>query len=111
MKISPINTYSNTTFSSQRGVHEKDGKYSKHSTIGKTVGGISLAAAMVLATSLGISSCNKDTTEKPQDTTPPSGYVDSAETTQGTTVQQQKPIITTKQQEFYKPMLTYLFFS
>lgn len=96
MKISPINTYSNTTFSSQRGVHEKDGKYSKHSTIGKTVGGISLAAAMVLATSLGISSCNKDTTEKPQDTTPPSGYVDSAETTQGTTVQQQKPIITTK---------------
>ncbi|MBE7705295.1 MAG: hypothetical protein E7Z90_05740 [Cyanobacteria bacterium SIG29] len=96
MKISAINTYSNTTFSARKGAHEKEREYVKQSNIGKTVGGISLATAMALAASLGISGCTTDTTEKPQDTTTPSAYVDSAETTPETTVQQQKPIVTTK---------------
>lgn len=84
MNINKVNLYSATSFSGRTNVHRNGGKYGKKTNntnnVVKTAGGVSLAAATVLAASLLMPSCNSqpnDTNKIPTENIP---YVDIADT-------------------------------
>lgn len=106
MNINTVNLYSATSFSGRTATHRNGGRYSKKTnntaTVAKTAGGVSLAAATVLAASLLMPSCNSktnDTIKVPTENIPYVDIVDTQPTEETTTEATEKaknqPVVAT----------------